>query len=338
VAAVPLLVELVARPRLIMSAHGVQSARERIGFVDSHTAGEPTRLILSGVPDLGTGSVAEQLQQLRAQDWLRRCVIHEPRGHEAIVGAVLCEPLDPTAACGVIFINNTGYLGMCGHGTIGVAVTLHALGRIGLGRHTIETPVGRVEVDLLTPNRVAIDNVRSERVQRGVSVEVGGIGCVRGDVAWGGNWFFLAEQSPCAIEPSNIRHLLDAGERVREALVRSGITGNDGGEIDHIEFFQTSETPGVDSRNFVLCPGGAYDRSPCGTGTSAKLACLAADGKLAPGETWVQESVLGGIFEGSYRISDERGVMPTIIGEAFVTAEGFLLRQPGDPFAEGMGR
>jgi 4-hydroxyproline epimerase len=321
-----------------MSQLRVHTACERIAFVDSHTAGEPTRLILSGGPDLGGGSVGEQLDRLRGHDWLRRCAIHEPRGHEAIVGAVLCEPLDPEAACGVIFFNNTGYLGMCGHGTIGVAVTLHALGRIGLGRHRFETPVGRVEVDLLTPHRVAIDNVASERVKRGVSVEVEGIGRVTGDVAWGGNWFFLADQAPCAIVPANIGHLLDAGERVRAALVREGITGRDAGEIDHIEFFQKSDTPGVDARNFVLCPGGAFDRSPCGTGTSAKLACLAADGKLAPGETWVQESVLGGVFEGRYRISGERGVMPTITGEAFVTAEGDLLRQPEDPFAEGMGR
>ena len=321
-----------------MSQHKVHSDCERIAFVDSHTAGEPTRLILSGGPDLGGGSVGEQLDRLRERDWLRRCVIHEPRGHEAIVGAVLCEPLDSDAACGVIFFNNTGYLGMCGHGTIGVAVTLHALGRIGLGRHRFETPVGSVEVNLLTPHRVAIDNVASERVKRGVSVEVEGLGRVTGDVAWGGNWFFLADQSPCEILPANISQLLAAAERVRGALVRQGITGRDGGEIDHIEFFQKSDTPGVDARNFVLCPGGAFDRSPCGTGTSAKLACLAADGKLAPGETWVQESVLGGVFEGRYRLSDERGVMPTITGEAFVTAEGDLLRQPEDPFAEGMGR
>lgn len=321
-----------------MDQTSVQTACERLAFVDSHTAGEPTRLILSGGPDLGGGSVAAQLQRLREHDWLRRCVIHEPRGFDAIVGAVLCAPEDPGAACGVIFINNTGYLGMCGHGTIGVAVTLHALGRIGLGRHTLETPVGSVEVDLLSPHRVAIANVPSWRHRQGVAVDVDGLGTITGDVAWGGNWFFLTEHAPCPLVADNIPQLLDAATRVRRGLERAGITGEGGGVIDHIEFVQKSDTPGVDARTFVLCPGGAFDRSPCGTGTSAKLACLAADGRLAPGKTWVQESVLGGVFEGSYRPGEDGAILPRIVGEAFVTAEGSLIRQPGDPFQEGMGR
>lgn len=321
-----------------MALTSVQTVCERLAFVDSHTAGEPTRLILSGGPDLGGGSVAAKVTRLREHDWLRRCVIHEPRGFDAIVGAVLCEPEDPRAACGVIFINNTGYLGMCGHGTIGVAVTLHSLGRIGLGRHTIETPVGLVEIDLLTPHRVAIANVPSWRHRQGVAVEVDGLGTITGDVAWGGNWFFLTEHAPCPLVADNIPHLLDAATRVRRGLERAGITGEGGGVIDHIEFVQKSDTLGVDARTFVLCPGGAFDRSPCGTGTSAKLACLAADGRLAPGKTWVQESVLGGLFEGSYRTGEDGAILPRIVGEAFVTAEGSLIRQPGDPFAEGMGR
>ena len=319
-----------------MSQTTVQTACERIAFIDSHTAGEPTRLILAGGPDLGGGSVAAQRDRLREHDWLRRCVIHEPRGHEAIVGAVLCTPEDPQAACGVIFINNTGILGMCGHGTIGVAVTLHAMGRIGLGRHRFETPVGPVEVELLSPNRVAMENVPSFRHRQGVTVEVDGLGPVTGDIAWGGNWFFLSPNAPCPVAAENIPQLLDAAARVRRGLERAGICGAAGGEIDHIEFFEHSQTPGVDARNFVFCPGGAFDRSPCGTGTSATLACLAADGRLAPGATWVQESVLGGRFEGRYRAADGGRVIPTITGDAYVTAEGFLLRQPGDPFAEGL--
>lgn len=323
---------------MTMPGEHVTCRGERIAFVDSHTAGEPTRLILSGGPDLGGGSVSQQLQQLREHDWLRRCVIHEPRGFEAIVGGVLCQAEDPQAAAGVIFINNTGYLGMCGHGTIGVAASLHALGRLALGHHRLETPVGSVEVEVLTPHRVAIENVSSYRAQRAVTLEVEGLGSLRGDVAWGGNWFFLVEGAPCAIEAANITQLLEAAGRVREALRAAGLRGADGGEIDHIEFFEKSPTPGVDARNFVLCPGGAFDRSPCGTGTSAKLACLAADGRLAAGENWVQESVLGGVFTGSYRAGPDNTILPTIIGEAFVTAVGELIRQPGDPFAEGMGR
>jgi len=337
-AAVSHLVGRLAGEGMSTADFSVQTPCERIAYVDSHTAGEPTRLILSGGPDLGGGSVAKQRDRLREHDWLRRCVILEPRGHEAIVGAVLCEAEDPTAACGVIFINNTGILGMCGHGTIGVAVTLHAIGRIGLGRHRFETPVGPVDVALLSPHRVAIENVPSFRHRKKVAVEVEGLGTITGDIAWGGNWFFLSEDAPCPIRPEHIPQLLDAAARVRRELERTGITGAADGEIDHIEFFEHSDTPGVHIRNFVFCPGGAFDRSPCGTGTSAKLACLAADGKLAPGETWVQESVLGGRFEGRYQPVGEGKVIPTITGEAFVTAEGFFIRQPGDPFREGMGR
>jgi 4-hydroxyproline epimerase len=311
---------------------------ERIAFVDSHTAGEPTRVILAGVPELGRGSVRERLAVLEANDWLRRCVIHEPRGFDAIVGAVLCEVEDPEVAAGVIFFNNTGSLGMCGHGMIGVAVTLHAIGRIPLGRHRFETPVGMVEVELLGAHRVAIKNVASERLLKDVAVEVPGLGRVTGDVAWGGNWFFLADEAPCKIEPGNLPRLLDAAGRLRRALPAAGVTGRDGAEIDHVEFFEASSEPGVDSRSFVLCPGGAFDRSPCGTGTSAKLACLAADGRLAPGERWVQESILGGRFEASYEPGPGASVLPTIVGEAFVTAEGSLIRQPGDPFRDGLGR
>lgn len=315
-----------------------QSTGERIAFVDSHTAGEPTRVILSGGPDLGRGPMTVRATRLAEQDWLRRCVIHEPRGFDAIVGAVLCEAEDPQAAAGVIFFNNTGLLGMCGHGMIGVAVTLHALGRIPLGRHRLETPVGLVEVEMLGPHRVAIQNVPSHRLHAGVTLEVPGLGRVTGDVAWGGNWFFLADEAPCEIEPGNLARLLDAAGRLRRALPEAGLTGANNAEIDHVEFFEASREPGVDSRSFVLCPGGAFDRSPCGTGTSAKLACLAADGMLAAGERWVQASILGGRFEASYQPGEAGSVIPTIIGEAYLTAEGSLIRQPGDPFRDGLGR
>lgn len=309
----------------------------KVRYVDSHTAGEPTRVVVEGGPDLGVSSLRERLAVLRdSNDDLRQSLINEPRGWEAIVGALLCEPENPACAAGVIFFNNKGYLGMCGHGAIGVAVTLYYLGRIGLGRHLLETPVGVVELNLSSPNRVAIENVPSYRHRSGVKVNVEGVGTVVGDIAWGGNWFFLVSDSPVELRLQNVDLLSDAAKRLRAALIRDGITGSDGAEIDHIEFFGPPTSPDADSRNFVYCPGGAYDRSPCGTGTSAKLACLAADKKLQPGETWVQESIIGSRFEVQYRCDDSNQIIPTIIGEAYICGESVLVRQADDPFASGI--
>ncbi len=308
-----------------------------IKVVDSHTEGEPTRLVVSGFPDLGGGSMAERLGRFRRDhDHLRRAIVLEPRGHDAVVGALLCEPLDPGAAAGLIFFNNAGYLGMCGHGTVGAAVTLAWLGRLKPGRHRFETPVGDVSVELVSANEAVVDNVESHRHARDVRLDVPGIGEVTGDVAFGGNWFFLVREAPVPVEFARLADLTEAAGRVREALARAGVTGAGGAEIDHVEFFGPPAFPGAHSRNFVLCPGGAYDRSPCGTGSSAKLACLAADGRLAPGETWVQESIIGSRFEMSYRPSPAGGILPTIRGRAFVVAEATLVRDPADPFADGI--
>ena len=308
-----------------------------IRVVDSHTEGEPTRVVLSGGPDLGSGSLRERLQRFReTADDFRRAVILEPRGSEALVGALLCEPVDATCAAGVIYFNNAGYLGMCGHGTIGVAVTLAYLGRIGIGTHRFETPVGVVEVKLLSANEVAIENVPSYRFRTKVAVEVESLGTVVGDIAWGGNWFFLVEKSPFPLTAANIRPLNDAAHQVRMALRHQQITGDDGGEIDHVEFFGPAQSADGHSRNFVYCPGGAFDRSPCGTGTSAKLACLAADRKLRPGESWIQESIIGSRFTGSYREDSAGRIIPTVSGHAYVCAEATLVQQPDDPFRNGI--
>ena len=233
-----------------------------IRYVDSHTAGEPTRVIIEGGPNLGAGSMQERLAVLRdSADSLRRMSISEPRGWDAIVGALLCQPRDPSCAAGVIFFNNTGYLGMCGHGAIGVAVTLHYLGWIGLGRHRLETPVGVVEVDLITPHEVVIGNVPSFRLQSKERVEVDGFGIVTGDVAWGGNWFFLVDKSPVPLVTENVGLLSDAARQIRLSLNREGITGTNGDEIDHIELFGPPVSTDAHSRNFVYCPGGDCERS-----------------------------------------------------------------------------
>ena len=309
----------------------------RIDFIDSHTGGEPTRVVLSGFPDLGDGPLAARLQRMRAQhDTWRQAIACEPRGSDTMVGALLVEPTDPTACAGVIFFNNVGYLGMCGHGSIGLVRTLQHLGRIAPGRHRLETPVGMVGVELLDDGRVAIENVESYRHRRSVSVDVAGYGSITGDVAWGGNWFFITGETPLPLTLANQRGLTAYTEAIRASLEHAGITGAGGQEIDHIELNSHDPEGGNDARNFVLCPGMAYDRSPCGTGTSAKLACLAADGKLAAGQVWRQEGILGSLFEGSY-VPGTRGVLPRITGQAHITARAQLLIDAQDPFAWGIG-
>lgn len=306
----------------------------RIKAIDSHTGGEPTRVVVDGFPSLGHGSMAERLNVFRSKhDNLRSAIVREPRGHDAVVGALLCDPVNPNSAAGVIFFNNVGYLGMCGHGTIGLVKTLEHMGRISAGTHSIETPVGDVEATLNADRSVTITNVASYRTQEAVRVEVEKYGFVTGDVAYGGNWFFLVSDHGKDIELSNLRELTEFSVAVRNALSTNNITGDNGAEIDHIELF--SPTPTADSRNFVLCPGIEYDRSPCGTGTSAKLACLYADGKLKPGEIWRQESIIGSVFEGSVAIVDDK-IIPAITGNAYVTAEIDLILDPNDPFRFGI--
>lgn len=305
--------------------------------IDSHTEGEPTRVIIEGGPDLGSGSMQERIARFADEfDSLRRMAILEPRGSDAIVGALVCEPTRGDCVAGVLFFNNTGYLGMCGHGSIGVAVTLAYLGRISPGVSRLETPVGVVAVNLVDENTVTVENVPSYRYRKDVVVEVPDLGTVTGDIAWGGNWFYLCNRSPLPIRLENERALTDAAIRIMNALRDQGITGRDGGEIDHIEFFAEAEAADADSKNFVLCPGGAYDRSPCGTGTSAKLACLADDGVLAPETDWVQESVIGSRFIARYSLNENGEIIPSITGRAFICAETTLIQQSNDPFRNGI--
>ena len=306
-------------------------------YIDSHTEGEPTRVIVDGGPDLGSGSMQERIQRFADEfDHLRRTIILEPRGSDALVGALLVEPTRADCVAGVLFFNNTGYLGMCGHGTIGTAVTLAAMGRISPGTSNLETPVGVVSVDLIDANTVTVKNVASYRYRSDVTVEVPDYGRVSGDIAWGGNWFFLAKDTPYPISLDNERALTDVALKIQAALRDQDITGRDDGEIDHIEFFSEAQSADANSRNFVLCPGGAYDRSPCGTGTSAKIACLADAGVLAPDTDWIQESVIGSRFVARYSLGEQDEIIPSITGRAFICAEGTLVQQPGDPFADGI--
>jgi 4-hydroxyproline epimerase len=308
-----------------------------VEVIDSHTEGEPTRVVISGGPNLGTGDIPTRLERFQREfDNFRRGVVCEPRGSEVVVGALLCEPIDPQAATGVIFFNDVGYLGMCGHGTIGVVTTLAHLGRIGPGEHRIETPVGTVSACLHEDGRVSVSNVSSYRFRASVPVDVPGYGRFTGDIAWAGNWFFLIGEHPFDLSLANRAELVAASTAIRSALIDSGITGEAGAVIDHIEFFAAPQSPSSSSRNFVLCPGASFDRSPCGTGTSAKMACLYADGKLAPGDIWIQEGILGTFFEGRIIGTPNGYIRPEITGRAWITAESKLLFQNSDPFADGI--
>ena len=305
--------------------------------IDSHTGGQPTRVIVEGGPDLGCGPLSERVGRFASEfDVYRARTTLEPRGGDAIVGALLCEPHDPTCDVGAIFFNTTGYLGMCGHATIGLAVTLGHLGERSLGRFRLDTPVGPVEVDLLDSNTVSFENVESFVHKFDVAVEVEGLDKVVGDIAWGGNWFYLVKNAPCDVSSTNLAKLTEAALDIRVALAAAGITGDGGAEIDHIEFFGHPTQKSANSKNFVLCPGGAYDRSPCGTGTSAKLACLASRNQLKAGEAWVQESLIGSTFSASYRPTQNGCVIPTITGTAHISAETNLVFQASDPFHDGI--
>lgn len=307
---------------------------DTISVIDSHTGGEPTRLVIDGGPDLGTGPLAERARIFRERfDGHRSAIVNEPRGSDVIVGALLCRPHRSDCDLGVIFFNNVGLLGMCGHGTIGLVASLAGIGQLKPGICRIDTPVGPVETELHADGTVSVANVPSYRRARQVAIDVPGVGEVRGDVAWGGNWFYLVSGLRNTLSLGEVDDLTALTRRIKQALNAQGHP-----DVDHVELFADSPNEGVDGRNFVLCPGNAYDRSPCGTGTSAKLACLAADGDLEEGADWVQESIIGSTFRARFRWLDrEKGeIAPTITGRAYVTAESRLRLDSADPFCWGI--
>jgi proline racemase len=307
---------------------------KKIHVIDSHTGGEPTRVVIEGGPDLGTGSVADRLIVFREQfDSIRRALVNEPRGSDVLVGAMLLKPQDESCITGVIYFDNVQFIGMCGHGTIGLVATLEYLGKISQGQHKIETSVGVVSVELNASGYVSLTNVPSYRKAKSVVIEVPGFGSVVGDVAWGGNWFYFVESHPHELSMANIDRLTEFAWAIRQAVNSQGFP-----EVDHIVLLGKPSSKNAHSKNFVLCPGKAYDRSPCGTGTSARLACLAADGRLVEGEPMVQESIIGSTFIGYYRWLDREAgtIIPTITGKAFVTSDSILLLDERDPYCFGI--
>lgn len=308
-----------------------------IHVIDSHTEGEPTRVVLDGWPQPRGVTMAERSDDVRARfDHLRRAVLSEPRGFDAIVGALLTPPVNPDSTAGVIFFNNGTYLGMCGHGTIGIVRTLQHLGRVQPGMIRLDTPVGTVSAELGIDGSVTIQNVPSFCHARNVEVQVPGVGRVVGDVAWGGNWFFITHDTPLAIRACNATELTRVTQAIQDAINKAGITGANGESIDHIEISAPPERADADCKNFVLCSGGEYDRSPCGTGTSAKLAVLYAKGEIDLGTRWRQESITGSVFTGWLTANDRGELIPHVRGTAYVTGETTLLFDAADPFRGGI--
>ncbi len=311
-----------------------KSTESRLRVIDSHTGGEPTRLIVAGGPVLA-GSFHEQVTAFKTQhDRLRVALCTEPRASDICVGGLLLPPTEATLAAGILFFNNVGYLGMCGHGTIGLVTTLAWLGRLSPGVHRIETPVGIVTAELHPHGPVSVTNVASYRYAYRVQVHMPGHGLVTGDIAWGGNWFFICEDHHQMLHIDHIDRLVGFSTDLHQALIASGITGAHGAAIDHIELLGPADV-GFDAKNFVLCPGKVYDRSACGTGTSARLACLVADGRWVEGQRYRVQSIIGSVLEGTVELINGE-VIPTLTGQAWVTADSTVILDPDDPYCFGL--
>ncbi len=307
----------------------------QLRVVDSHTVGEPTRIIIEGGPELGNGPIHLRAKLFREQfDHYRRAVLSEPRRLDVIVGGLLCSPSSRTYTAGIIFFDTVGYLDMCIHGTVGLVKTLAYLGRIAPGQHYIETPAGIVRTEFTEDGQVRVFNVPCYRYIKQIELNVPGRGRLFGDIAWGGNWFLLVEEHSLEINIRNIHSLLSISRSIKTTLQKSSIRGIGGAPIDYVALFGMSST--ANSRSFVLCPGDAYDRSPCGTATCAKLACLAADNTFEPNMIWHQEGVTGSRFQASYEWGDSSSILPTITSSGYVNGDSFVIIDPEDPFSWGI--
>ena len=335
---------------------GMLQFAQVIQAVDSHTAGEPTRIVTGGLPPLAGASMAEKRTILqRDHDGLRRALVLEPRGHDAIVLAYLLPPCTPGAHLGVVFANDAGYLGMCGHGAIGVATVAVAMGMVAavepVTEVVLDTPAGvvpcRVAVAGGKVKSVTITNVPSFLFAQRVVVPVHGFGKVAADIAYGDNWFAFveADQLGLMVEKTHLPVLMQAATAVREALVREGVRGRhperSGDEIvDHVKLFAplAGDEPGA--RALTLCPGAAYDRSPCGTGTSAKLAVLHAKGELEIGAWFRSQSVLATEFRARVvretRVGPHPAIVPEVTGSAWITGFPTFVLDPEDPCRFGI--
>lgn len=313
---------------------------ERLRVIDSHTIGEPTRLVIdeslvAGL-DLGGGSVRERRDRFRERyDHVRQALVGDPRGTVAMVGVILLPPADPSCRFGAFCINRVGYLDMCGHATIGLAVTLGHLGRIEPGSFRLETPADVVGVTWHGGGEASFECVPPRRITKSLALACDDGARVTGDVATSGLWFFICRDHGLPVDSAGIPALTARAWAIRRALDARGITGTGGAVIDHVVLLGPPRDARNHGRAFVLCPDGAFDRSPCGTGTSALVGCLFEDGQLAEGHTWRQESVLGGVYEASIRRVGGM-LVPTVRGSAWLTGETTLHFAGDDPYRTGI--
>jgi 4-hydroxyproline epimerase len=321
--------------------------------IDGHTAGNPVRLIAGGAPLLRGSSMAERrLDFLDRFDWIRTSLCFEPRGHDMMSGGFLYPPTQDDTDIGILFIETSGCLPMCGHGTIGMITFGLEQGLIRPrvpGQLSVEVPAGRIEISYTTDGdkvtAVKIRNVASYLAVRDVDIDIPGFGSLRVDVSYGGNFYAIIEPQGAykSLDDLGAARILELSPRIREAL-RAKVTPVHPDDpnikgVSHVLWADKPKSAGADGRNAVFYGDKAIDRSPCGTGTSARLAHLAAKGVLRVGGSFVHESYIGsrftGIVEAATNVGDFEAIIPSIEGSAIATGINTIWVDRADPFWAG---
>jgi proline racemase len=319
--------------------------------VETHTAGQPTRIVVGGLPRLLGDTVAAKRDVVRTQhDGLRTFLTSEPRGHTGMYGAYLVEPSHPDASAGVIFFSTVNYDDMCGHGIIGVATALVAEGMVATAapetQFAVETPAGLVPVRARIAGgkaaSVILRSVPAFVLDLDVSVDVPEVGSVRGDVAFGGNWYFYVDATSLGIplDASHLGQLRSLGAAIKAALtglfdLRHPLNSDIAASFLGVSFVQRGPDERT-QRNLVVEGPDFFDRSPCGTGTCGRLATLVARGELATGDTLRNDGLFGGHFLGTAvdtaTVGDYSAIIPEIEGSASITGYARFILEPDDPF------
>lgn len=321
--------------------------------IDTHTGGNPTRTLISGLPKLVGETMSEKMLHMKKEfDWIRKLLMNEPRGHDVMSGALLTDPCHPEADIGVIYIETGGYLPMCGHDTIGVCTALVESGLIPIQEPVtylkLDTPAGLVEVEISLENgkakEVSFCNIPAFLL-KSVSVDVEGIGRVDADIAYGGNFYAIIDAESVGLDliPENASNIIEKAINIRNTInVKTEIVHPQYSFIrglTHVEFFTEPTHEKADVKNTVVVPPGGIDRSPCGTGTSAKLAVLYANQEISIGEEFVHESIVGSLFRGcvleTTYVGDVAAVVTKITGSAWLMGMHRFFYHEEDPLKEG---
>jgi len=323
--------------------------------IDTHTMGEPTRIITEGLPFIPGNNMMDKKNYLVEHfDYIRTMTMHEPRGHGDMFGAILMEPTKKEADIGVIFMDSGGYLNMCGHGSIGVSTILVDEGYVKVEEPitniTLDTPAGlvraKVEVENKKAKGVSIENVPAFLYKENIKIEISELGQVPVDISFGGSFFALVDSKYLNLKISleNIDEIIKLALIIREKInnkvkvIHPNIP--DINKVDLVEIYGKPTNSIADLKNVVIFGAGQFDRSPCGTGTSAKLAYLHGKNKLKKNEYFVHESITGTMFKGrileEVKIGKYNGIIPEIKGRAFIIGYSHLIAQEEDPFKHGL--